>query len=317
MYKRQLKECTNNRVFKAVGAAYSLDELEEAELAVVQALELSDISYGLTKDIIRNRVIVEIEKENFKEVSTILKSVRQRNRSIRLRKGDSFFGELSQITLLPDPRIYGNDIVSIPQLFGSAPRCTSGYSVIQNKTSHDSTAPNLLTGITTAGHCPNNVRVLGTSQTIQPPGELDFQQNTDLQWHRNSTDEYAARVISSASDPARTQRIGWNVARSVRVANIPMGKYTCKEGRITGNTCGIYQGTTTSTNNLNNRSITSGIVLGMLGDNGDSGGPVFGYSLAGLEAYGTSSTIRRSSTSLTFTTVDSFDNLGLTILTSP
>lgn len=270
-----LDECTDNAHYTALGANASLNALNDAADAVNATLDGSYFDYGLNVDLEKNKVFVEVEKDNFKLAKSLLKS-NVDNSIVKIKIGSSFRQE-SYATLVAGLNIGG---------------CTSGFNVANAVG---------LRGMSTAAHCPDYVGLRG---------QLLFQQNTDLQWHSNAGDVYPARMFNpfngGSTSVKGTQYSGSLVVNSVVV---------CKLGPMTGETCGLYkgfQGVTTEDGSGVFPTIDSG--SGVMGAKGDSGGPVYHVNSAGLIAFGAVSSGDFGST-LRYTPLEGYDRLGLRILT--
>lgn len=163
--------------------------------------------------------------------------------------------------LLNEQSIYGNEI------------CTSGFSVRSPTTG--------VHGLTTAGHCENNMTYAHTGEVLT---FVDKNQLTgyDTQWHRRANATFPNKAWDGSPDWR------WILGKRGRT-NQSVGDYVCHWGRSTGSGCGNI-----IARNANLCNNASGAVTGILVHNvnnkdlatgGDSGGPWY----TGDIALGTSS----------------------------
>ena len=149
-------------------------------------------------------------------------------------------------------------------------RCTSGFSVEDS----DGTK-----GITTAGHCGNDLSYDGT--------ELDFEEEElggsyDIQWFSDSGFTVVNKIQSSST--GGTREITGTVGRNSQA----VGAYVCKYGKATHYTCGYISDKDflpASTPPASATFIRVNNTAGYpdLSSGGDSGGPWFHLN----NAYGT------------------------------
>ncbi len=279
---KTLKQCTKNKLFKAVGANASLIDLNEGADAATSALEGSYIDFGLNVDIEKNKVFVEVEKDNFALAKSLLKGEVD-NKVVKIKVGDSFQAG-SYASVVAGLQIQG---------------CTAGFSVVNNVG---------VRGMSTAAHCGNSQAVAGSPQVFR--GEILYANNTDLQWHNNPNDVYLPRVFNpftgGATSVKGAQYSAPLVANSVIV---------CKLGPVTGETCGTYKGFFRWTNESGIGvfpTVDSG--SGVMGARGDSGGPVYHVNSSGLIAFGAVAGGDFGSV-LYYTPLEGYDQLQLRILT--
>ncbi len=190
----------------------------------------------------------------------------------------------------PETNIYGGVFLAT---------CTSGFAVRNLSGTR---------GITTAAHCPNNQSYKGKSLTFQAEDQQGYQ---DVQWHTapgfTVTNEFLVETSIR------------KVTATKSYSNQTVGNYVCKNGGITGYTCGnikstTYRPTSTVTNpagafirvhNNNNEDLSQP---------GDSGGPWFYQSTA----YGTHvGAPADNGNDAIYMPINYISSLGITVLTSP
>ena len=308
---QSLRECTNNPVFKAVGAGSSLAELEEMQEATRDALAEVEFPFSANIDVIRNRVTIEVLPENFTATKKVLNKRRGSKKGIKVQRGDGF------ITVTTAAVRAGLDAE------GNRLSCTNAYTVyspILNKF-----------GTTTAEHCGSSFSVNGRTQSVQ--GSLELAQNADIMWGTNSGDTYEPSIDRQYDGaPGTTARVTGAKSQSSLVLN----EWICKIGRTTNRTCGQHKGlmekkesygcgflglsTCYRSSFLLQAEVPGATSPTDFSAGGDSGGPVFTRSLGargGITAVGVVSGRTSGNGILLYTGVDQFSNLSLSLVISP
>lgn len=185
--------------------------------------------------------------------------------------------------------------------------CTSGFSV---KDSHNTK------GITTAGHCSDDLSYNGTDLDYES-GE--FNESYDIQWH--TAPGFTVRNLVHFGHTYPRYIYG-----TVSASDQSVDDYVCKYGRVTGYHCGYithvdytptYSGSDPACHpNSDCDWKDTWIRFAKSGSDicepGDSGGPV----VLGNDAYGTHAfCIGSGNTDSLYMPVDYIDDLGLTVLT--
>lgn len=181
----------------------------------------------------------------------------------------------------PEALLYGGLSIST---------CTTGFYV-----KNASGTP----GVTTAGHCGNSQSYGSTALSFL--GE-SYSGSYDIQWHNHSGSTYD-NIIKVGTT---TRSITGTVFRASQTT----GEYVCKQGKTTGNTCGLISTTShcvTSTGVCTWVYVSGGSVN--LSEPGDSGGPWFSGNLAyGTHVFGWGNDSG-------YMAVDYFSGIGVTVVT--
>jgi streptogrisin C len=163
------------------------------------------------------------------------------------------------------------------EIYGGLPlsKCTSGFSVRQTQDPY-------LRGITTAGHCDNNLSYNGINLIFMT--QL-YAGSYDIQWHRAP----GFTVTNKIKDGNHTTRF---ITSTKHRNNQVIGECVCKYGKTTGYTCGHINSKTLCPSRPPSCQPTYIRVSATAGfspllGGGDSGGPWF----LGNTAYGTSVSI--------------------------
>ena len=320
-FKRQpnpkLRQCTTDSLFKARGAGSSLDELEFADGVAQQLMADLDLPHGITLDIIKNRVTVEVESKNFQRVKKALNAETSKNsslkRAIKLRKGNSFFTSAS-----------ADDVVEVQGNIRARSVCTTGYNVQEIATGRR--------GITTAGHC--NLSSFGVGGGFFNPNTqrlertLDWTRNVadannDLAWYSNANDSYLNRISYTNVVPGTYLA----VAGTVTSGGLTTSDFICRLGRKSNDEqCGFYVGRVTRTEA--NAGVSGNFALARQGssssltsfvEEGDSGGPVYVWTFSPGTVFAVGTNVARGNFNngeLLFNEVEKFSNLGVSIITN-
>jgi hypothetical protein len=177
-------------------------------------------------------------------------------------------------------------------LYGGLPisTCTTGFYV-----KNASGTP----GVTTAGHCGNSQSYGSTALTFL--GE-SYSGSYDIQWHNHSGSTYD-NIIKVGTT---TRSITGTRFRASQTT----GEYVCKQGKTTGNTCGLIDNTSyceSSTGACTWVHVSGGSVN--LSEPGDSGGPWFSGNIAyGSHVFGWGNDSG-------YLAVDYFSGIGVTVVT--
>lgn len=320
---KKLRQCTKDKLFKAVGAASSLEQLEEASSLVSDTLSDVDFPYGLETDIIKNRVTVEVFPENFKIAKNALKNIRIGNnplsRIVKLRKGDGFIFSTT-----------ADDIIEVQGNI-RAGDCTTGFNVKETNAFGVDTGRK---GVSTAGHCDNSSFSVGggffspnSQQYVDERWEDGSNPSThndqDVQWHTNANDIYENRVSYTNVVPGTFLAVEATIATSSLTTAHPFylttGSYLCRLGRVSNDEkCGFYKGFVNATDDETKQTLTIPAfeaLSGPLSQRGDSGGPVYAIgNNGGILAAGVLSS--GAGGIATFSPVDKFSNLNIRVITA-
>ena len=146
-------------------------------------------------------------------------------------------------------------------------KCTSGFSVKNSSGTK---------GITTAGHCDNNISYNGTDL----PFKLEKEDTVyDIQWHTAPGFTVTNKIRTASSGSTRS--ITGTVGRNSQALN----SHVCKYGKITHYTCGYIKDKNYRPSGHSATFILVDNTAGYndLSSGGDSGGPWFHFN----DAYGT------------------------------
>lgn len=190
------------------------------------------------------------------------------------------------------------------QSSNGSPRCTSGFSV-----THTSGAE----GVTTAGHCPDQLLYNGTELTFQAEARSH---SSDVQWH-TVPDALTIRPWARDNFPFGSPPFARVISSSVTRSSQDIGDFVCKYGRVTGFGCGVIVSRTRCPDWVPSCLSTFIQVDGGstdLASGGDSGGPVF----FGTQAWGLISGAAGANNvdDLIYMPINYIWRLGLTVLTS-
>jgi len=195
-------------------------------------------------------------------------------------------------------------------LTGSTMNCTSGFNIVGSIRD---------LGITTAGHCANNV-----TYTPSPSVALAFQseQNSgsnDVQWHKQptaGTPQQQTNEITLIGGPQSSMKITGTTPSSA----LPLGSTVCKSGISGGYRCGEVAdkysqsnyngslGTYIRVHNISNQALSLP---------GDSGGPVFGSNIAYGTIHGRGAAGTAFVNDMYFMPVERLSTIGVSVVTSP
>jgi hypothetical protein len=195
----------------------------------------------------------------------------------------------------PVARLYGG----LPlDYVGGAAACTSGFGVVNNGT--------VDRGVTTAGHCANDLQYAGTPLTFQSENN-GF--NQDAQWH-TGWQFTITNLITDPSQPGGTRDI---TSRTFWGSQV-VGGLACKYGRATGYGCGFISSKDSAGCNTGG-GVAFIIVQSQgadLAEPGDSGGPTF----VDHSAYGQMTC--KQGLNFHYVATDFIENgLRVTVLTAP
>ena len=314
----KLRQCTSDSVFQSRGAASSLEELVFVEGVAQELLADLEVPHGITLDVIKNRVTVEVEPENFKSARKAINASSRENpilrSAIKLRKGDGFF--TSSIA---------DDVIEVQGNIPAGRACTTGYNVEQISTG--------LRGVTTAGHCrlssfgvgggffsPNTQRVQASLDWTLTPAAA----NNDLAWYSNANDIYLNRISYTNVVPGTFLAVNGTLNSNL----LNTSSLVCRLGRTSNDEqCGFYVGRVTRTeatfltsSNFALARQTSSTSTTSFVQEGDSGGPVYMWSSLLPGAVTAVGTVvargRNTNGELLFNEVEKFSNLGIRIITN-
>lgn len=222
---------------------YSMNDLQEQAAAALHAFRQAGVKADLDIDVKSNSIRVSSPDK-----STLVDRL---NKTVSSFPRNIYFVEapLSIPLFIPGGVSLGN--------------CTSGFGLIN---------PSGTRAISTAGHCHNAPQFYGGLQL--PLGIYKAEGEWDVAW-------YSPRTFTP------TNQI-WNGTDYLSITSIrasgsqTIGEVVCKQGRLTGTQCGYIRSKTIAPNYLYKPSPTF-IALGsssMLGQQGDSGGPVWRTTIA-------------------------------------
>ncbi len=226
-------------------AETSLQKLEESQSQITQICNKLGILCNSSINIKENFVELYVTDSTYLE-TTLQAAQTQLPANIQVVEVSELPREVQDI--------YGGVTL---ELNSGSPLCTAGFSVIDS---------NGVKGITTAGHCDNDLYYDGTSVPFVSGTEGgDF----DIQWQRGDQ----AFVVKNWMYDGN---YGRSILRQVFRENQAVGFFVCKYGITTGPACAYISSTTVNGVNVrvDNISVRPG----------DSGGPWF----IGNYAYGTS-----------------------------
>ena len=146
--------------------------------------------------------------------------------------------------------------------------CTSGFAVQSSQGE---------LGITTAGHCENNLLYQDEFSALTLRLEA-YSGHHDVQWHRGTCHD---TILNQIDDGIGIRGIARTVSRSAQA----VGTFVCKHGRTTGRTCGTIDGKSVKPSYVPSGKGTFICVRNggaVVSDDGDSGGPWH----VGDQAYG-------------------------------
>ena len=178
-------------------------------------------------------------------------------------------------------------------------QCTSGFAVKNSAGTK---------GITTAGHCDEDISYGGTDLPFQSQAWHD---SYDIQWHKAPGFTVLNKIQSSSSGGTRS------ITGTVGRGSQSVGAYVCKYGSTTNYTCGYIE--TTSFRMAGSSSATLIRVDNTAGhnnlsENGDSGGPWFLLN----DAWGTHvGAPEEDLNDAIYMAVNYISALGVDVMTSP
>lgn len=189
----------------------------------------------------------------------------------------------------------------------SSPRrfCTAGFTV-RNISSG-------VRGISTAGHCENNLTYLDKPLAFQT--EISLQGSVDLQWHLASGFDIKNWAFDGLFDSTTPNYRPITATKSR--SSIRINEYVCKFGQTTLYGCGYVISTTSKISSVTNSNETFLRISNNQGSNnaltqvGDSGGPWY----SGNSALATTVAFDSGTGDGLAMSVDYFSNLGLSVLT--
>lgn len=301
--RESLRTVTTDPVFVAMFAAHSLNELRAAQEVIGEELHRSGTNF--LSELNLTTSTVEVYVENPPATKRSMGALGEEVSLVRFKKTSGFI----EPTLLNLSLNSGKKVVDKQGIY-----CTTGFGVKSGT----------IRGITTAGHCSDEVKF--GSRTGDPlvfQGEKK-QGSEDIQWFTYPDTSRYHYIPSHRVDAGSVTRI----IEAVRSrSDMQVGDFVCKYGKTTYETCGLI-------GELEFQAMFEGVVGKFvrvrsnegrtMTDMGDSGGPVYGkQSGSGSSwnaAYGMVHGRGNQGTDfyrdLFFMPTDYFSSLGLEILTA-
>ena len=274
--RKELRKCTNDPLFRAVGASRTLDSLESAREGLTKAIT-DDVELAfIGTDIRRNRVVVDVGREDFAATKKAIKTFQKQNRKfknlfkVRVSEGLEF-----SLTA----NIGGAELATAP----TGGFCSTAFSVTYQEPVPGippfiPPSSNTVGGVMSAGHCPDTLVVNGSTQTIPTISgnkQEAFDSDTDLQLMAGAGDDYFPQLNGASLNLPYNPFVIEAVSPTIgeRLCNVGHGPGTVFE------TCGIYEGVKSVVVAGTNRTAAVNEFAFPLSVGGDSGGPVYRRTL--------------------------------------
>lgn len=301
--QESLRTVTTDPAFVALPAAHSLTELRAAQEVIGEELHQNGTNFLSELNLTTSTVEVYVQDPS--DATRRMGTMRTAAPLVRFNQTSGFL----EPTLLEVSLSSGKKVVDQQSVY-----CTTGFGVKSGN----------IRGITTAGHCTNEMRF--GSRTGDPlvfQGERK-QGSEDIQWY-TYPDTSRYRYVPSHRVEAGSQTRTMIAVRAR--SDMQVGDFVCKYGKTTYETCGLigelefeatFEGAVgkfVRVRSDEGRTMT---------DFGDSGGPVYGKQTSSgtfwNTAYGMVHGRGKQGTEfyrdLFFMPTDHFSSLGLQILTA-
>lgn len=307
--ERSLRAVTNNQSYVSALSPESFSTLRATQDVLGEEMHAKGIEFMSGINLASSSIDVYVRKlESARDTISVF---RDASSYIKVHEVEGFVDPTALITRT----FFAGTSISGLEVGGS--KCTSGFNV----KSSDGTV-----GLTTAGHCQNNLTHKSSSSSAAEALDYKGEKNVgsaDIQWHTRPDGRYRWEPSYDVAAGSQTRTISF-VKGALSLA---VGMWVCKYGRTTYETCGEIQ-------DLNSQSLWNGQVgtyiratdlvdNRTMTDEGDSGGPVYGYGSSDgrLNAaygmvHGRGSPGTAYDKDLFFMSADQFAGFGLQILTT-